>query len=71
MSDREELVRHAFAAFDNGDIEPFTQLLDPDAKWVAIPQGGDAAETPTCAGRAAIVDRLERLHRNGRRFQLG
>jgi len=40
-------------------------------KWVAIPQGGDVAETPTCASRAAIVDRLKRLHRNGRRFQLG
>ena len=56
---------------DSGDIEPFRELLDPDAKWVAIPQGGDVAETPTCASRAAIVDRLKRLHRNGRRFQLG
>jgi len=71
MGDRQELVRRAFAALDRGDIEPFRELLDPDAKWVAIPQGGDAAETPACASRAAIVDRLKRLHRNGRRFQLG
>ena len=71
MGDRQELVRRAFAALDNGDIEPFRELLDPDAKWVAIPQGGDVAETPTCASRAAIVDRLKRLHSNGRRFQLG
>jgi ketosteroid isomerase-like protein len=71
MSDRQELVRRAFAALDDGDIEPFKELLDPDAKWVAIPQGGDATETPTCASRTAIIDRLTRLHRNGRRFELG
>ena len=71
MSDRPELVRRAFAALGSGDVEQFGELLDPDAKWVAIPQGGDLAETPTCASRAAIVDRLQRLQRNGRRFQLG
>jgi ketosteroid isomerase-like protein len=71
MGDRQELVRRAFAALDSGDVEPFRELLDPDAKWVTIPQGGDVAETPTCASRTAIVDRLKRLHRNGRRFQLG
>jgi ketosteroid isomerase-like protein len=71
MGDRQELVRRAFAALDNGDVGPFRELLDPDAKWVAIPQGGDVAETPTCASRAAIVDRLKRLHSNGRRFEVG
>jgi SnoaL-like domain len=70
MADRQELVRQAFAALDGGDIEPFKELLDRNAKWVAIPQG-DVAETPTCPNRAAIVDRLGRLHKNGRRFQLG
>ena len=70
MADRRELVRQAFAALDDGDIEPFSELLDRDAKWVAIPQG-DVAETPTCPNRAAIVDRLARLHKNGRRFQIG
>ena len=70
MGERKELVRRAFAALDSGEIEPFRDLLDPDAKWIAIPHG-DIAETPTCASRAAIIDRLKRLHRNGRRFQLG
>jgi ketosteroid isomerase-like protein len=70
MRDRQELVRQAFVALDSGNVEPLRELLDPDAKWVAIPQG-DVADTPTCASRAAIVDRLKRLHRNGRRFQLG
>src|SRR5205823_8602666 len=69
--DRQELVRRAFAALDTGDVEPFRELLDPRAEWVAIPQGGDGGETATCGNRAAIVDRLERHHRNGRRFQLG
>jgi SnoaL-like domain len=70
MANRQELVQRAFRALDGGDTEPFRELLDPDAKWVAIPQGG-VAETPTCANRAAILDRLRRLHKNGRRFQLG
>lgn len=70
MSDRKQLVRHAFAALDGGDIAPFRALFDPDAKWVAIPQGGDDG-TPACVNRAAIVDRLEHLHKHGRRFQLG
>jgi ketosteroid isomerase-like protein len=71
MGDRQQLVRRAFAALADGDIEPFEELLEPDAEWVAIPQGGDVSETPICTGRAAIVGRLKRLHRNGRRFQLG
>lgn len=71
MGDRQELVRQAFAALDNGNVAPFKELLDPDAKWVAIPQGVDVADTPICANRSAIVDRLERLHTKGRRFQLG
>jgi ketosteroid isomerase-like protein len=71
MGDRQDLLRQAFTALDGGDIAPFRELLDPGAKWVAIPHGGAGGETPTCRNRAAIVDRLERLHRNGRRFHLG
>ncbi|HEY7397687.1 MAG TPA: nuclear transport factor 2 family protein [Gaiellaceae bacterium] len=71
MGNRQERVQWAFAALDGGDVHPFRELLDPDAKWVAVPQSADVAETPICASRAAIVDRLERVHRNGRRFQLG
>jgi ketosteroid isomerase-like protein len=71
MTNHQELVRQAFAALDGGDVGPFRELLDPGAKWVAIPQSEDLAETPVCASRRAILDRLERLHRKGRRFQLG
>jgi len=71
MSDRQQLVREAFAALDKGQLEPFKELLDPDAKWVAIPQGEDVAETPTCGNRAAILSRLKRVHKNGRRFRVG
>jgi ketosteroid isomerase-like protein len=69
--DRQELLRQAFTALDGGDIGPFKKLLDPGAKWVAIPHSGQEGETPTCASRAAILERLEQHHRNGRRFQLG
>jgi ketosteroid isomerase-like protein len=71
MSERQELVRRAFASLDDGDVQPFRELLDPDAHWVAIPQDDDLAATPTCVGRKAILDRLKRLHRSGRRFRLG
>jgi len=71
MAERQELVQGAFAALDGGDLGPFKELLSPDAKWVAIPQGDVVAETPTCANRDAILDRLGRLHKNGRRFRVG
>ncbi len=68
VSDRQELVRTAFAALDAGDVAPFRSLLSPDAKWVGVPQGD---ETPVCGSRDAIVDRLRRLSKNGRRFSVG
>ena len=71
MAGRQQLVREAFAALDNGELEPFKELLNPDATWVAVPQGDGAADTPTCVNRAAILDRLKRVHENGRRFLLG
>jgi ketosteroid isomerase-like protein len=70
MDDRKALVRRAFAALDAGDTGLFTELFAPDAKWIGIPQGGED-ETPSCANRAVIVDRLAQHHANGRRFQLG
>jgi ketosteroid isomerase-like protein len=71
MADRQALVRQAFAALDDGDIEPFRALFDPAAIWVGIPQRGETDETPACPNRAAIIDRLERNHAKGRRFAFG
>ena len=71
MAGRQQLVQDAFAALDRGELGPFEKLLDPDAKWVAIPQGENVMETPTCGNRAAILDRLKRVHENGRRFRVG
>jgi ketosteroid isomerase-like protein len=71
MPERQQLVQEAFAALDKGELEPFKELLDPDAKWVAIPQGENVAETPTCVNRAAILNRLKRVHEDGRRFRIG
>ena len=68
VTERAELVRAAFTALDRGDITRFKALLDPDAEWIAVPQGRD---TPRCENRAAIVDRLRNHSRNGRRFELG
>ena len=71
MPERRQLVQEAFAALDTGELEPFKELLDPDAKWVGIPQGENLAETSTCMNRAAILNRLKRVHENGRRFRVG
>jgi ketosteroid isomerase-like protein len=71
VAQRTELVRQAFKALDAGDIEPFRELFDADAKWIGVPQRGEEDETPTCPNRAAIVDRLEQHHASGRRFRLG
>jgi hypothetical protein len=71
VSERRHLIQEAFAALDNGELEPFRELLAPEAKWVAIPQGENVAETPTCVTRTAILNRLKRVHRNGRRFRVG
>jgi ketosteroid isomerase-like protein len=71
MPERQRLVQEAFAALDRGKLEPFNELLDPNAKWVAIPQGKNVAETPTCGNRAAILNRLKRVHEDGRRFRVG
>jgi ketosteroid isomerase-like protein len=71
VPDRQHLIQEAFAALDKGELEPFKELLDPDAKWVAIPQSENVAETPTCEDRAAILNRLKRVHENGRRFRVG
>ena len=59
---RAELVRCVFAALATGDVEPFRELLDPDADRVAVPQGDEVADTPRGASRRAIIDRLARLH---------
>jgi ketosteroid isomerase-like protein len=71
VTQRKELVRQAFSALDAGDIAPFRELFDADAKWIGVPQGGEEDETPTCPNRAAIVDRLEQHHASGRRFRVG
>jgi SnoaL-like domain len=71
MAHHQELVRQAFSALDAGDIAPFRELFDPNAKWIGVPRRGDEDETPTCPNRATIVDRLEQQHANGRRFRLG
>jgi ketosteroid isomerase-like protein len=68
MSDRERLIREAFAALADGDLGPFERLFDPEAKWVGIPGGGHDGGTAACTNRVAIVDRLRRHHANGRRF---
>lgn len=67
MSDRGELIRQAFVAYDAGDMAALERLFAPDAVWVGIPRGGVA----TCPDRSAIVDLLRRHRENGRRFELG
>lgn len=71
MSTRERLIREAFAALDEGDVAPLTRLFDPQATWVAIPQGRDPGDTPMCPDRARMITRLGSHHANGRCFEVG
>ena len=71
MTQRKNLVMQAFKALDAGDIAPFRDLFDANAKRIGVPQRGEEDETPTCPNRAAIVDLLEQHHANGRRFRIG
>ncbi len=72
MSDRLELIRGAFAAYDGGDLGPMQALFAPDAKWVGVPGGaGERGKAYECESRKQIVGRLEQHHKNGRRFILG
>jgi ketosteroid isomerase-like protein len=65
VAQRKELVRQAFRALDAGDIAPFRELFDADAKWIGVPQRGEEDETPACLNRAAIVDRPSSTMRTG------
>ena len=71
MADRQELIRRAFAAYADGDLEPFRALIAQDAQWIGVPQGRSPEETPACRDRSQIVALLERHHEHGRRFLLG
>jgi ketosteroid isomerase-like protein len=67
-SARQELLRHAFAGLADGDLRPFEELFDADARWAGVPHGGHEGETAECADRSVIVARLARHHKKGRRF---
>jgi ketosteroid isomerase-like protein len=68
VSDRQQRIRDAFAAYDGGDLAALRALFAPEAQWVGIPSGG---ETATCHGNRQILGRLEQVRSNGRRFTLG
>jgi ketosteroid isomerase-like protein len=68
VSDRQQRIREAFAAYDRGDLDVLRSLFASDAQWVGIPNGPDTA---ACRGSRAILGRLERVRSNGRRFTLG
>ncbi len=71
MGDRQQLIRDAFAAYSHGELKPLRTLLDADARWLGVPQGRSAADTPCCRDRSEIVSLLDRHYANGRRFALG
>lgn len=46
MTEREQRLRDAFAALDDGDLGPFEALFRPDAQWLGVPGRGWNGETP-------------------------
>jgi ketosteroid isomerase-like protein len=68
MSNRQQRIRDAFAAYDHGDFDAVRELFAPDAQWVGVPTG---EETAACHGSREILGRLEHVREHGRRFRLG
>jgi ketosteroid isomerase-like protein len=71
MVDRQQLIREAFVAYGQGDLEPLRVLFDPDARWLGIPRGRAVENTPSCHDRTEIVSLLGRHYANRRRFTIG
>jgi len=68
VSDRQQRIRDAFAAYDRGDLDGVRELFAPEAQWVGIPSGD---ETAVCHGNRQILGRLKQVRSNGRSFTLG
>jgi ketosteroid isomerase-like protein len=68
MADRRQLIRDAFAALAEGDLQAFEGLFDADAEWLGVPGAGGDGTTGRCANRAKIVARLDKHVENGRCF---
>jgi len=68
LADRGEMIRRAFAAYEDGDLTLLEALFAPDARWLGVPAGGETSE---CPDRRAIVEVLRRQRDHGRRFELG
>jgi ketosteroid isomerase-like protein len=47
MADRWARLREAFAALDDGDLDPFRRLLAPEAQWHGVPGLGWDGATAT------------------------
>jgi ketosteroid isomerase-like protein len=72
MSDRSQLIKEAFDAYEDGDLVLLNSLFAADARWIGVPGGaGEGGKAYECESRKQIVGRLEQHHRNGRRFTLG
>jgi ketosteroid isomerase-like protein len=72
MADRSQLIKEAFAAYEDGDPVLLNSLFAADAKWIGVPGGaGEGGKAYECENRKQIVGRLEQHHKNARRFTLG
>jgi ketosteroid isomerase-like protein len=72
MADRSQLIKDAFAAYQQGDLAPLKNLFAADAEWIGVPGGaGEGGKAHECENRKQIVGRLEQHYKNGRRFTLG
>jgi ketosteroid isomerase-like protein len=71
VSERQEAIRHAYAAYGAGDLEPLRALFDPEARWVGVHTGREESDTAFCVNRHTIIERLAQHRDHGRRFALG
>ena len=65
-----ELIRHAYQAYANGDLEAMLELVDPDLEWTYL---DPALEDPTpqvCHGRQELEQVLRHWAEHGLRVEL-
>ncbi len=62
-----ELIGRLREAFDERRLEAFLELLDPEVRWVGIPEPGE--EIPECRNREEVREVLEAYLSEGKEAQ--
>jgi ketosteroid isomerase-like protein len=66
----EWIVREAFRAYDQGEIERMMDFVDPDLEWTYLDPGFEDPQPQTCYGRGELETALRRQAQQGLRAEV-